>query len=79
VDLEKRVHRNQDTKALGRMAFVILKTFLNRIGKLGLIQKKKEMFNEMIQFKLEKNRYMPDIRQLEEHERPPIIGVPEYF
>jgi glucosyl-3-phosphoglycerate synthase len=78
VDLEKRVHRNQDTKALGRMAFVILKTFLNRIEKLGLIQKKKEMFNEMIQFKLEKNRYMPDIRQLEEHERPPIIGVPEY-
>ncbi len=78
VDLEKRVHRNQDTKALGRMAFVILKTFLNRIEKLGLIQKKKEMFNEMIQFKLEKDTYMPDIRHLEEHERPPIINIPEY-
>ncbi|MFO7560229.1 MAG: glucosyl-3-phosphoglycerate synthase [Desulfobacterales bacterium] len=78
VDLEKRVHRNQDTKALGRMAFVILKTFLNRIEKLGLIQKKMEMFNEMIQFKLEKDTYMPDIRHLEEHERPPIITIPEY-
>ena len=31
VDLEKRVHRNQDTKALGKMAFVILKTFFKRM------------------------------------------------
>jgi glucosyl-3-phosphoglycerate synthase len=78
VDLEKRVHRNQDTRALGRMAFVILKTFLNRIEKLGLIEKKKEMFNEMIQFKLEKDIYKPDIRQLAEQERPPMVGIPEY-
>ena len=27
VDLDRRVHKNQDTKALGRMAFVIIKTF----------------------------------------------------
>jgi glucosyl-3-phosphoglycerate synthase len=78
VDLEKRVHRNQDTKALGRMSFVILKTFLNRIEKLGLIEKKKQMYNEMIQFKLEKNSYQPDIRQLVEQERPPMIDIPEY-
>jgi glucosyl-3-phosphoglycerate synthase len=78
VDLEKRVHRNQDTKALGRMAFVILKTFLNRIEKLGLIEKKKEMFNEMIQFKLENDTYKPDIRQPADHERPPMVSIPEY-
>jgi glucosyl-3-phosphoglycerate synthase len=78
VDLEKRVHRNQDTKALGRMSFVILKTFLNRIEKLGLIEKKKEMYNEMIQYKLEKNSYKTDIRQVVEQERPPMIDIPEY-
>ncbi len=78
VDLEKRVHRNQDTKALGRMSFVILKTFLNRIEKLGLIEKKKEMHNKMIQYKLEKNCYKPDIRQVAEQERPPMIDIPEY-
>ena len=28
TDLERRVHRNQSTKALGKMAFAILKTFI---------------------------------------------------
>ena len=32
VDLERRIHRNQDTKALGRMSFVVIKTFLKRLG-----------------------------------------------
>ena len=30
VDLDRRIHRNQDTRALGKMAFVILMTFINR-------------------------------------------------
>ncbi len=78
VDLEKRIHRNQDTKALGRMSFVILKTFMDRIENLGLIDKKKKMFNDMIQFKLENGNYLPDISPLSVHERPPIIEIPEY-
>jgi len=40
VDLEKRIHRNQDTKALGRMSFCIMKTFLKRIEKLGKIDQR---------------------------------------
>ena len=32
VDLDRRIHRNQDTKALGRMAFAILKTFIKYNG-----------------------------------------------
>ncbi len=78
VDLEKRVHRNQDTKALGRMAFVILKTFLDRIEKLGLIDKKHEMFNEMIQFKLIEDSYQPEIYSFDTNDRPPIIEIEEY-
>ncbi|MBW1894790.1 MAG: glucosyl-3-phosphoglycerate synthase [Deltaproteobacteria bacterium] len=78
VDLEKRVHRNQDTKALGRMAFVILKTFFDRIEKLGLIDKKHEMFNEMIQFKLVEDSYNPDIYSFGTNDRPPIIENEEY-
>ncbi len=78
VDLERRVHRNQDTKALGKMAFVILKTFLNRIEKLGLIRLDKELLNEMIQYNLIRNEYKPDIYQIKGVERPPIIEIPEY-
>lgn len=78
VDLDKRIHRNQDTRALGKMAFVILMTFINRKRKLGLIDLKDDLFNEMIQYNLVKNEYKPDIFQIEGHERPPIVEIPAY-
>ena len=78
VDLDRRIHRNQDTKALGRMAFTILKTFINRKIRLGLIDLKDELFDEMIQYNLANNKYQPDIFKIEDHERPPIIEIPEY-
>jgi len=78
VDLEKRVHRNQDTKALGRMAFVILKTFLHRIEKLGVVEIRQELFEQMIQYSLVKNEVKPDLFTLERLERPAIITIEEY-
>lgn len=78
VDLEKRVHRNQDTKALGKMSFAILKTFLNRIEKLGILDIKKDTYNEMIQYYLLKDEYHPDLYKIDDLERPPIIEIPEY-
>jgi len=78
VDLEKRIHRNQDTKALGKMAFVILKTFFKRIEKLELIDLKKDIFSEMIQYNLVKNIIKPDKLEIEGFERPPMETIPEY-
>ena len=78
VDLDRRIHRNQDTKALGRMAFAILKTFIHRKVRLGIIDLKYELFDEMIQYNLVSNRYEPDILKIETHERPPMIEIPEY-
>ena len=78
VDLDRRIHRNQDTKALGRMSFVILKTFINRKIRLGLIDLKEELFDEMIQYNLVNEEYQADILKIEGHERPPIIEIPEY-
>lgn len=78
VDLDRRVHRNQDTKALGRMAFVILTTFLNRIEKMGKISLNTDLFQEMIQYKLSGGEYAADIYDIKGHERPPMISIPEY-
>jgi glucosyl-3-phosphoglycerate synthase len=78
VDLDRRIHSNQDTKALGRMAFVILKTFINRKKDLGLIELKDIMYDDMIQYNLVENRYEPDIIRMEGHERPPIIEISAY-
>lgn len=78
VDLDRRIHRNQDTKALGKMSFVILKTFINRQTKLGLIDLKENLFDEMIQYNLVKDDIKPEILKIIGHERPPIIEIPEY-
>lgn len=78
VDLDKRIHRNQSTKNLGKMAFVILKTFYNRIEKLGMIDLKTRLFNEMIQYNTVENEYQQEMFSLSCVERPPMIEIPEY-
>lgn len=79
VDLEKRVHRNQDTKALGRMAFAIMKTFINRKERQGLIQLERELFDEMIQYRLVKGEFEAKTTRIEDLERPPMVTIPEYL
>ncbi len=78
VDLEKRVHRNQETKALGKMAFAIIKTFMNRQCALGRITLQKEMFDEMIQYSVTSQGIEPDILEIKGYERPAIIEIPAY-
>ena len=78
VDLERRVHRNQDTKALGKMAFVILNTFANRLEKLGIVKLNKKVYYEMIQYNLSRDEYQADIFKIQGVERPPMIEIPEY-
>ncbi len=78
VDLDKRVHRNQDTRSLGKMAFVIMETFLTRLEKLGRIKLKKELLLQMIQYNLVGNDYEADILDWKALERPPMIDIPEY-
>ncbi len=78
VDLDRRVHKNQDTKALGRMAFVIIETFLNRIQRSARIDVKQEIFNEMIQYRLNQGVIKPETYVIQTNERPPMIQIPEY-
>lgn len=78
VDLDRRIHRNQDTKALGRMSFAILKTFLNRQKRSGLIDLKEALFDEIIQYNLVDDTYQPVALKIKGLERPPMITIPEY-
>ncbi|WP_372678167.1 glucosyl-3-phosphoglycerate synthase [Desulfosarcina sp.] len=79
VDLDRRVHKNQDTKALGRMAFVIIKTFLNRVQNLNRLDIKQEIFDEMIQYNRIRDRLQPQMHGLAQFERPPISQITEYL
>ena len=78
VDLDRRVHKNQDTKALGRMAFVIMRTFLNRIEYQERIHVSQELYDKMIQYRLVQNELQQDEFDLQQAERPPIKDLPEY-
>jgi glucosyl-3-phosphoglycerate synthase len=78
VDLDRRVHKNQDTKALGRMAFVIIKTFLNRVQKLDRVDIKQTLFDEMIQYSRVGDRLQPQMHVLAQFERPPMSQIPDY-
>jgi glucosyl-3-phosphoglycerate synthase len=78
VDLDRRVHRHHDTKVLGKMAFVILKTFCDRIERLGIVKMKSGLYDEMIQYNLVRNQYCADITRIEGHERPPMVENSDY-
>jgi len=40
---------------------------------------KQEIFDEMIQYSLVRDRLQAEMHVLEQHERPPIIQIPEYL
>ena len=79
TDLDRRVHRNQDTVALGRMAFGVLRTFIRRLVRDGKGQFAEELPSLMRQFEVEEGRrYQTKEYTIEEVERPPMIELPEY-
>lgn len=78
TDLDQRVHHNQDTYALGKMAFEILQTFLRRATALGAIEVTKELGAALHQFQARETNYEHTVSEIEGFERPPMIEVPEY-
>ncbi len=80
TDLDRRVHRNQDTVALGRMAFGVLRTFIRRLVRDGKAQfAAEELPALMRQFEVQQGRrYQTKEYTIEEVERPPMIELPEY-
>lgn len=78
VDLDRRIHRNQSTKMLGKMSFAIMQTFLSRLNEYGLIESTDNTYNQMIQYSQHQHEYQQEIFKFEKMERPPIIEIAEY-
>jgi len=78
TDLDRRVHRNQETRALGKMAFGILQTILNRMKSLGMITNLPEVTPVLRQFQAHDSYYEQVEFEIREFERPPMIEVPAY-
>lgn len=78
TDLDRRVHRNQHTRDLGKMAFGILQTFLKRVEALGILSNLPELSTTLRQFQVNNNLFEEIPLKIIEEERPPMIEIPEY-
>ncbi len=78
TDLDQRVHRNQETLSLGKMAFGILRTFLARSQAKGMKIDMEQVSSIMRQFQAHNDKYEQIEHKIVEEERPPMITIPEY-
>ena len=79
TDLDRRVHRNQTTNALGKMSFGILQTFFNRLHAQGKIDQMPNMETFYRRFEVEDGVYNQLVQEVVEEERPPMIEIEEYL
>jgi glucosyl-3-phosphoglycerate synthase len=78
TDLDQRVHRNQETIALGRMAFGVLRTFISRLEREQRIRLQDELPSIMRQFQVGEDGYRQLEYVIEAVERRPMIEVEAY-
>ena len=79
TDLDQRIHRNQETRALGKMSFGILQTFLNRMRTYGMLSDMPEISTMLKQFQVRENQFEMVEKNIVEDERPPMVTIPEYL
>lgn len=78
TDLDRRVHRNQETRELGKMAFGILQTFFRRMDAAGFIRQIQPLHSTLRQFQCRDGLHEVLAHEIREEERPPMITLPAY-
>jgi len=79
VDLERRVHRNQELEGLSRMSFVILQAVVKRLEERRRARLFAEIGSTMKLPRSGKGRLSLEVIELADQERPPIARIPEYL
>jgi glucosyl-3-phosphoglycerate synthase len=78
VDLERRIHRNQELEGLSRMSFVILQAVMKRLEERRKARLFAELGSTMKLPRSGKGRLSLEVIELADQERPPMIRIPEY-
>jgi glucosyl-3-phosphoglycerate synthase len=78
TDLDQRIHENKSTRALGKMAFGILQTFIKRAKALDIIEKIEDYQTILRQTQAKEDSYEQIELEINEEERPPMIDIEEY-
>jgi len=79
VDLERRVHRNQELEGLSRMSFVILQAVMKRLEERRKARLFAELGSTMKLPRSGRGRLSLEVQEVADNERPPIIRIPEYL
>ncbi|CAN5781464.1 hypothetical protein BH24CHL8_BH24CHL8_09710 [soil metagenome] len=79
VDLDIRMHRNQELEGLSRMSFVILQAVMKRLEERHRARLFPEMGSTMKLPRSTPNRLSLEVIDLADQERPPMIRIPEYL
>ncbi len=79
VDLERRVHRNQELEGLTKMSFVILQAVMKRLEERRKTRLFAEMGSTMKLPRSGKGQLSLEVIELADQERPPMIRIPEYL
>ncbi len=79
VDLLERIHHNQGLEALSKMSFAIIQTVLRKLEaryERAIIE---DVNKTMKLIRFANGGYYLDVEEIAEHERPPMIEVPDYM
>jgi nucleotide-binding universal stress UspA family protein len=79
VDLDVRVHRNQELEGLSRMSFVILQAVMKRLEERHRARLFAELGSTMKLPHSSPGRLSLDVFELADAERPPMVRIPEYL
>lgn len=78
VDLQERIHHNQELEALGKMSFAIIQTVLRKLEPRYERSIIEEVNKTMKLIKYAKGGYYLEVEEVAERERPPMITIPAY-
>lgn len=78
VNLDKRVHRNQSTTALGKMGFEIIHAFFSRLEALDMASFQDSPSSEYHKLICGPSVYKLEGTDAQLNERPPMSSIPEY-
>lgn len=78
VDLEERVHHNQDLEALSMMSFAIIQVIMRKLEKRYSLEFLADVNKTLKLIRYADKRFFLDVEEIVEQERPPITSLPEY-
>jgi glucosyl-3-phosphoglycerate synthase len=79
VHLQERIHHNQPLEALSKMSFAIIQAVIRKL-EIRYGQNILENVNKTMKLiRSDEERFVLDVEEIAERERPPMIDLPEYL